>query len=159
MKNGIGKHKEGRPTKFAPEMLTQVEKLCMLGAKDTELADFFEVAESTINEWKITHPEFSESLMKGKQLADAHVAHSLYKRATGYEHEDVDIKMYEGQIIETSLIKHYPPNPTSMIFWLKNRRPKDWRDKQDGEQQGVTINQMIIITKDDVTKKELENLR
>jgi hypothetical protein len=55
----------------------------------------------------------------------------LYKRACGYEHPEDDIKNYMGEIIITPTIKHYPPDATSGIFWLKNRRPKEWRDKQE----------------------------
>ena len=125
------KVKAGAPTKYKPEYNKQVIKLCRLGATDKEMADFFEVSESTINLWKKEHTEFSESIKKGKQEADANVAHSLYRRAIGYHHKDVDIKMYEGSIIKTDLKKHYPPDPTAAIFWLKNRRPKEWRDKQE----------------------------
>ena len=129
----------GRPTKYKPEYSQQTYKLCLLGATDIELADFFDVSEATINNWKIDYPEFLESIKKGKIEADAKVAESLYKRANGYEHEDVDIKMYEGEIIKTKLIKHYPPDTTAGIFWLKNRRPKEWRDKQEIEHSGQII--------------------
>lgn len=121
----------GRPTAFNPQYCKQATKLCRLGATDQELADFFDVAVSTINKWKIDYPDFSESLKAGKEAADAEVAHKLYRRAIGYSHKDVDIKAYEGTIIQTPIIKHYPPDPTSMIFWLKNRQPKKWREKQD----------------------------
>lgn len=121
----------GRPTKYDEDKYPkQAYKLCLLGATDAELADFFEVHEDTINEWKIVYPEFSVSIKKGKDQADAEVAHKLFKRATGYEHDDVDIKMYEGQIIETQLVKHYPPDTAAAIFWLKNRQKKKWTDKQ-----------------------------
>lgn len=123
----------GRPTDYREEYNLQAEKLCKLGATDAELADFFEVDESTINNWKIAHIEFFESIKKGKDLADAEVAEKLYHRATGYSHEDVDIKMYEGEIITTPLIKHYPPDTAAAIFWLKNRQSKKWRDKQQME--------------------------
>ncbi|TRB81349.1 helix-turn-helix domain-containing protein, partial [Mannheimia haemolytica] len=83
----------GQPTKYKPEYVTQVEKLCLLGATDKDIADFFEVAESTINNWKIEYPEFLESIKKGKLLADANVANSLYKRALGYEAPDIDIRV------------------------------------------------------------------
>lgn len=121
----------GRPTKYKTEYPDQVEKLCKLGATDNEIADFFEVDVSTINNWKIEHLEFFESIKKGKVEADANVAHSLYHRAIGYSHEDVDIRVVDKEIVQTELIKHYPPDPTAAIFWLKNRRPKEWRDKQD----------------------------
>lgn len=121
----------GRPTDYKEEYNEQAYRLCLLGHTDEELGVFFEVTEQTINNWKIQHPEFFESIKRGKQVADTKVAESLYKRALGYEHPDVDIKMYEGSIIETPLVKHYPPDTTAAIFWLKNRKPDKWRDKQD----------------------------
>jgi hypothetical protein len=124
----------GAPTKYREEFCIQAEKLCKLGAIDTELADFFEVAESTLNLWKLEFPQFSESIKKGKMLADAEVAEKLYQRATGYSHPDVDIKMFDGQIIETEITKHYPPDTTAAIFWMKNRQPAKWKDKHEVDQ-------------------------
>ncbi|WP_099803126.1 terminase, partial [Pasteurella multocida] len=117
-------------TKYKSEYVAQVKKLCLLGATDKDIANFFEVSESTLNNWKNEYPEFLESIKKGKMLADANVAERLYKRALGYEAPDVDIRVIENKIVETPLIKHYPPDPTSAIFWLKNRQPEKWRDKQ-----------------------------
>lgn len=134
----------GRPTDYRPEYCEQAYKLCLLGHTDAELAQFFEVEETTINNWKIKHPEFFESIKNGKQIADADVAVSLYKRAVGYSHPDVEIKVVsDGQgmgssIEKVDVVKHYPPDPTSMIFFLKNRQPKKWRDKQE---HGVTDNE------------------
>jgi len=119
----------GRPTLYDPKMNRQAEKLCKLGATDKELAEFFDVAESTLHLWKLEHPKFSESIKKGKEIADAEVADKLYRRATGYSHPDVDIKMFEGEIVITKLTKHYPPDTAAAIFWLKNRRKDKWRDK------------------------------
>lgn len=126
----------GAPTKYQDSHDKQAYKLCLLGATDAELADFFEVNEDTINEWKKVHDTFSVSIKRGKFQADANVATKLFKRATGYQHPDTDIKMYEGQIITTEVIKHYPPDTTAGIFWLKNRQPKKWRDKQEVEHSG-----------------------
>ena len=123
----------GRPTAYKPEYAEQAYRLCLLGHTDAELATFFEVAESTINLWKLEHKEFSESIKKGKDIADSEIAASLYHRAKGYSHEDVDVKMYEGQIIMTPLVKHYPPDTAAAIIWLKNRQKAKWRDKQDHE--------------------------
>lgn len=130
-------NKAGAPTKYKPEYDRQAYKMCLLGATDDELADFFEVHVDTIHEWKKVHPEFSDSIKKGKQQADAEVSHKLFKRATGYEHADVDLKMFEGQIIVTDITKHYPPDTAAAIFWLKNRQPKKWRDKQEIEHSGT----------------------
>lgn len=125
----------GRPSKYKEEFNVQVEKLCKLGATDAEIADFFEVVESTVNLWKLDYPEFSESIRRGKIEADANVAASLYHRAIGYSHGDVDIRVVGKEIVQTNLIKYYPPDSVAGIFWLKNRRPKDWRDKQEIEAQ------------------------
>lgn len=121
----------GAPTKYKEEYNEQVYKLCLLGAIDEQIADFFDVCVDTVNEWKKVYPEFSASIKRGKQFADAEVANSLFHRAKGYQHPDVDLKMYEGHIIETEITKHYPPDTTAAIFWLKNRQSKEWRDKQE----------------------------
>lgn len=121
----------GRPSKFQEVFVVQAEKIARLGATDEEIADFFEVNPDTIYEWKNKHPDFSEALKRGKQLADLEVADKLFQRACGYQHEDVDIKIYQGEIIKTKIIKHYPPDTTAAIFWLKNRRPNEWRDKRE----------------------------
>ena len=137
----------GRPTLYKSTMNKQAEKLCKLGATDAELADFFNIAESTLNNWKIEHPKFLESINKGKVQADAEVAEKLFKRATGYSHKDVDIKMYEGEIIATPLVKHYPPDTAAAIFWLKNRQKKKWRDKIETgftDEDGNDINPVAI---------------
>lgn len=123
----------GRPTEYKPEYAEQAEKLCKLGATDKELADFFVVTETTINNWKLAHPEFVESLKKGKVLADANVASKLYHRAIGYDHEAVKIfadpKTGAEQIVPYT--EHYAPDTTAAIFWLKNRQPTKWRDKHE----------------------------
>jgi hypothetical protein len=130
LKNKFAEGK-GRPTKYLPEYDEQAYKLCLLGATDAEMASFFDVDESTINNWKKDYLSFFESIKRGKFTADSNVADSLYKRACGYEHEEDDIKIYTGEVIITPTIKHYPPDPTSLIFWLKNRQPEKWRDKQE----------------------------
>lgn len=122
-----------RPSKFQPEFIEQAAKLCKLGATDRELADFFDVAESTLNLWKLEYPEFSESLKRGKEEADARVEQSLYRRALGYSHDAVHVSNYQGAVTLTPIVEHHPPDTTACIFWLKNRKPADWRDKQSVE--------------------------
>lgn len=136
----------GRPADYLTEYDLQAEKLCKLGATDKELADFFEVCEATINNWKLAHPSFVESIKKGKQLADAEVAEKLYKRATGYSHPDVDIKVIDGEIVQTDLTKHYPPDTIAAIFWLKNRQRKKWRDKIETGMTDSNGNDVDIVT-------------
>lgn len=141
---------EGRPTLYEPKMNRQAEKLCKLGATDEELADFFEIAVSTLNLWKSTHPKFMEAIKKGKVIADAEVSEKLFKRATGYSHPDVDIKVIADKIVTTKLTKHYPPDTAAAIFWLKNRQKKKWRDKietgfTDGDGNDIPASPQIMI--------------
>lgn len=125
-----------RPSKYKPEFVAQAEKLCKLGATDVEIADFFEVNVATLNRWKADYPEFCESLKAGKEQADERVERSLFARATGYEHDDMDIRVVDGTVVQTPIRKHYPPDTTAAIFWLKNRRPAEWRDKVQNEHTG-----------------------
>lgn len=144
----------GRPTEYKEEYCVQVEKLCKLGATDKEIADFFEVTEQTINNWKSDYPEFFESIKKGKTLADANVADRLYQRAMGYTHDAVKIfpsggeaEDKDGNKVKGPLIvpyqEHYPPDTVAAIFWLKNRQKEKWRDKQEIDHrtpEGITVN-------------------
>lgn len=123
----------GRPTSFQPEFVEQARKLAALGATDREAAEFFDVAESTLYLWKHTQPEFSEALKVGKETADERVVQSLYRKAVGYTFDSVKYHAYEGVVIETPSVEHVPPSDTAAIFWLKNRRPADWRDKTEVE--------------------------
>lgn len=129
-----------RPTKFKQEFVAQAEKLCRLGATDIEIADFFEVDVRTIHRWKADNEAFCHSLKSGKAESDDRVERSLFARATGYEHDEVDIRVVGGEIVQTPIRKYYPPDTTAGIFWLKNRRSDTWRDKQEVEHSGnVTI--------------------
>lgn len=121
----------GRPTSFRPEFVEQARKLAEFGVTDREAAEFFEVAESTLYLWKHTQPGFSEALKVGKAVADDRVVQSLYRRALGYTHDAVKIQAIDGAVVETPYVERYPPDTTAAIFWLKNRRPDEWRDKTE----------------------------
>ena len=118
-----------RPSKYKSEYVKQAEKLCALGATDIELADFFDVSVATLYRWKNEFQEFCEALKVSKEIADNRVERSLFARANGYEHEDVDIRVVANNIVKTPIRKFYPPDTTACIFWLKNRRADLWRDK------------------------------
>lgn len=125
----------GAPTKYKDEYCELAYKFCLLGAEDTDLARMFDVCEATINNWKNDYPEFLESIKRGKDIADAEIASKLYHRAKGYAHPDVITASSNGIITDIKEVtKHYPPDTTAAIFWLKNRQPKLWRDMQKIEQ-------------------------
>lgn len=126
----------GRPTRYCKAIVEQARKLCALGATDEDLADFFGVNESTINRWKKKYPEFLDALSEGKGDADTQVEQSLFSRAMGYSHPEVKLFLHEGKVIEHIVEKHYPPDTTACIFWLKNRQPQKWRDRKEVTGEG-----------------------
>ena len=127
---GDKKHAGGRPPTYKKEFAEQAKKLCLLGATDESLADFFGVSTTSIYNWKNAHPEFVEALKEGKDIADATVAQSLFNRACGYKTKEAKIASVDGKITDiVEVDKHYPPDSTAAIFWLKNRQPKVWRDR------------------------------
>lgn len=127
----------GRPTKFKPEFVEQARKLASLGATDREAAEFFDVNEATIHRWKHEHQDFCEALKVGKETADARVEQSLYRRALGYSHDAVKIAVNAaGEVTEVPFTEHYAPDTTAAIFWLKNRKPHEWRDVKAQEISG-----------------------
>ena len=143
----------GRPTDYRVELNDKVYKLCLLGATDKEIADLFDISESTLNNWKLEYPEFLESIKAGKITADAEVANSLYKRANGYRYDEITYeKVGEGESLvemaETGLesvkqdiykkkvvTKEVAPDVAAQNIWLKNRRGRvaaeaqRWADK------------------------------
>ena len=124
--------KVGAPPKYVGIFAEHGEHLALLGATNADLARAFGVTEKTIKIWQKSHPAFGAALRRGKFIADAKVAKSLYQRALGYEHEAVKIFCNkDGEVTEVPYIERYPPDTTACIFWLKNRRKDLWRDRME----------------------------
>ena len=129
---GEEKHKKpGQPTKYKPEFENQALVLAEKGFTDNEVAKVFGVCGDTIQNWKKQFPQFFESLKKGKEIADQKVVQSLYQKALGYSHPEIHISVDKGKVTKTNIIKHYAPDTTACIFWLKNRDKENWRDRQE----------------------------
>lgn len=122
-----GKYKEW----LRPEKLVLLEGWARNGLTDEQIAHNIGIRTSTLYEWKKKYVEFAEALKKSKEVADLEVENALYKRATGYT--VIETKVIEsdkdGKKTET-ITKHIPPDTTAQIFWLKNRKPNEWRDKR-----------------------------
>ena len=126
----------GRPTKYKKEFAEQARKLCEKGFTDKDLSEFFEVEEKTINNWKKAHPEFLHAIKSAKAYSDDAIVNSLYNKALGYtltEEREEESTGGEGggqtKIVKTT--KQVAGDTTAMIFWLKNRQPEKWREKQE----------------------------
>lgn len=124
--------------------LEKVEAIAAtFGSTDEQLAAILDVDERTITRWK-KDQSFLSALKKGKNTADAQVVKSLYQRATGYDHEDIYFSSYEGEVTQTPYTKHFIPDVTAQIFWLKNRQPTDWRDVHDITSGGESLFEVLI---------------
>ena len=122
----------GRPSKKTTLDFGMIETFYGFGLIDEQICKALDISVPTLENWK-KDEKFLEAIKKGKEIADNRVVRSLYDRATGYSHREDDIRVVDGQIVITETVKHYPPDPTSMIFWLKNRKRAEWRDRQEVE--------------------------
>ncbi len=159
MGKGKSKDQGGRPTRYKTEYCEQAFKLCLLGATDAQLSDFFKISEKTLCNWKKKYPKFLQALKDGKAVADAKVAVSLYERAIGYSHPEDKIFNNNGTPLVVPTVKHYPPDTTAGIFWLKNRNPTQWRDKREIKHGGRMDVLKEIAEEIDGTSKGLPSLK
>jgi hypothetical protein len=127
----------GRKSLYQERFADMARKLCLLGATDEELANFFEVNVATIYRWKDEHAAFCEAIRAGKVQADANVADSLYKLATGH-HVQAEklVKKSTGEFEAIRFQQYIPGDAGAAYRWLLNRRRQDWSDKQTIEHTG-----------------------
>jgi hypothetical protein len=125
------RRKVGRPTEYSLLFSRLAEKFCLLGATDDQIAECLSISVRTLNNWKRDHPEFMQSIKRGKEFADARVADALYRRAVGYECSEFVVGKLHGRMEVMPIPKHIPPDPGAAIFWLKNRQPHLWGDRRE----------------------------
>jgi hypothetical protein len=114
--------------RYKKEYQEQVYRLCLLGATDKVISDFFHITPLQLTKWRKAHITFDQAIQEGKVQADSKVAQSLYKRACGYDAPDEKVFQYEGEPISVPTFKHYPPDVKAAIFWLTNRAPEQWKN-------------------------------
>lgn len=112
--------------------LELIEAMCRDGATDKIIAEKFNVALTSFYKYKKEHKEFADALSRGKEVIDIKVENALLKRALGFEYEEVT---YEYGKETKRVKKQVIPDTTAQIYWLKNRKPQQWRDKQDRDNE------------------------
>ena len=112
-----------------------------------QIADNMRINVTTLRDWRKAYPSIDSALKESADIADRHVENALYKRALGYTYDEVTQELRlnkdtgEESFIETRRVtKQVLPDVTAQIFWLKNRKPKDWRDKREDDTVDKTIN-------------------
>lgn len=119
---------------LADEGLTLLRGWARDGLTEDQIAHNMGIARSTLSDWKNRFSDISEALKKGKDIVDLEVENAVFKRATGYDYVEEKIEYECGVEVKRTVInKHVPPDVGAAAFWLKNRRPDKWRDKQQIE--------------------------
>lgn len=139
------KRTQGRPESWSETWITQAAFMARNGATDAEMAKELGCALSTFYLRMNQYPAFSEAVNAGKAAYDQRVENSLARRAIGYEHETE--KVFSNGL-RVKVVEHVPPDTTAQIFWLKNRRPNEWRDRKETE---------IIVPVDEDTAAQLDS--
>lgn len=123
-----------------PDGLLRLEAWARDGLTEEQIAKNMGVAASTLREWKKKYSAISAALKRGKEVVDIEVENTLLKRALGYDYTEERVESGKDgakKFIKTvQVTKHVSPDTTALIFWLKNRKPKSWRDKQQFEDDG-----------------------
>ena len=127
-----------------PDGLQRIEGWARDGLTDIQIAQNIGISKDTFYEWKKRFPDFADSLKKTKEIADRNVENALYNRACGgiqtlkkphkvkrEYFDEMGRKCYQEEIITVDEQIYIPGDTTAQIFWLKNRKPDTWRDKQE----------------------------
>lgn len=151
-KKVVKKHPGGKPPiRYDSELHPAFAKaLAIDGYTNAEIAERLNIGITTLKKWMKLYPEFATSIKEGKEPANARVEMALYKKALGFEvTETRAVVVGTGEYAKVQYVdetRFVAPDNTACIFWLKNRRPDKWRDKQEVEHSG---NIQINIDKDD----------
>ena len=127
-----------------PDGLLRIEGWARDGLTEEQIAKNMGVSRSTLSDYKVKYPDILRAIKNSKEVADREVENALFNKATGYtvklkkpmkvRHVEYDeqtgkkVAEYEKiEYIEEEV--HVPADTTAQIFWLKNRKSNEWRDK------------------------------
>jgi len=159
----------GVPGKYASHVqprLFEIENWCREGLIEEEISKRLGISLASLQNYKNKYPELKKALKDGKEIADYRVENALYKRATGYKYKEVtkerkyDKKNGQYEIVVTKEVeKEIPPDPTSIIWWLKNRKPDKWKDKIDLNVDGsLDVNNKFSYMTDEEIDNEIKKM-
>lgn len=131
----------GRKSPYSKAHLQRAAEGAAAGETDREIITALGIASSTFYLWKHAHPEFSEAVTRGKDVANARIEARAYERAMGLTvkvQKAFKVRDADGSesIEVVTLEDELPPDSQMLQFWLKNRNPEQWRDKQEVEVSG-----------------------
>lgn len=141
-----------------PALLRKVERLASRGLTVIQIGISLGWCEDTIHKKKKENPELAEAIRSGQSKGIETVSNSLFKSANGFSYKEVheEEKDEDEKKTKTSKVikKRVLPNIVAQIFYLKNRDPQNWQDKQDHKVSGdITLN---IVSEFDAVKNETD---
>lgn len=152
------------------EGLLQLESWARDGLTDEQIASNMGIGYSTLQTWKSKYQDIQDTLKRGKEVVDIQVENALLKRALGYSYDEVtrervlDYDQSTGQVVGShmeitkTVKKEVQGDTTAQIFWLKNRRPEQWRDKRDVSVEGeISTNNLFKGLSTDELRKLIES--
>ena len=127
------------------DKLTLLEGWSRDGLTNEQIANNIGINVKTLYEWKNKESNISNALKKGKEVVDIEVENALLKRALGYKYDEVT---YENGVETKRVTKEVQPDTTAQIFWLKNRKPNNWKDRvETDEDKEAVANASQVIAK------------
>ena len=138
-----------RPSKYFTAVQPKLETIAgwaKNGLSHEQIARNLGVAESTFYEYKKQYPELAEALKRGAEDAILEVENALFKNACGFYYDE-EVACKNGTVVKVT--KYSKPNTTSMIFFLKNKAPDKWRDRQEHD-VNANVAQVIFTGEDDI---------
>lgn len=112
-----------------------IEALAKLGLTNNEIAEVLGIGTKTFTKWVSRSPGVKASLLKGRRLADTHVANSLYNQAIGFTlpEEKLFYNSKTDTVVKAQTKRHIPPSVVAGVFWLKNRHKGVWAEHRDND--------------------------
>ena len=151
-----------------PENLILIEGWARDGLTNEQIAHNMGIAYSTLKEWKNKYSAISATLKKGKEIVDREVENALLKKAFGYNaqvnktfkvkeiyYDDKGRRCEKEKLVTAVDEVHIPSDTTAIIFWLKNRKPEQWRDKVANDERDLAPPNININIKP-ATKNDIE---
>jgi len=150
---------KGRPSRYPNVSKKLVYQLYLLGLTDVEVAAILEVSRETIDEWKNTFPDFSDTIKQAKEIADAQVANALRDRALGSKIPAVKFfQKKNGKIVRVKYTEHYPPSESAGMFWLRNRQKRLFTEKPEDDNGKLPTSVTVqVVTNDETMTKLLKD--
>jgi hypothetical protein len=122
---------------FLPDYADQIRAIMMNGFDEDDISEIFDISRQQMGIWKAQYPQFKKAVEMGYTDADAAVLNALFQTATGYEHDEEKVMMWDGDIITHTVKKNYKPDVQAIKLWLTNRQRQNWSDRKETEVRGA----------------------